>query len=262
MDLSKLNEVIFKKNSENQAQDENMDSGATTGVVDSDEVNILKDITRMFNREDFERLRIIGQFNKGFILATLGESEELFILDQHACDEKTNFERLSQTTEIHGQPLIQTIRLDLSVSERLVLEQNLRILELNGFKLEQRGEVPNEEWHIVQLPISKTVVFNESDLLEVLAKLVEAGSNAIDAASEDGASKGSGVGVHSGFKHKQMMIRPKKVYQMLAMRACRSSIMIGTTLPHTRMQSVAHALAALESPWNCPHGRPTMRFLS
>jgi len=49
---------------------------------------------------------------------------------------------------------------------------------------------------------------------------------------------------------------------MLAMRACRSSIMIGKTLDGTTMRRILDNLADLKSPWNCPHGRPTMRHLA
>jgi DNA mismatch repair protein PMS2 len=44
---------------------------------------------------------VAGQFNKGFIMATLNEND-LFILDQHACDEKFNFENFSKTTVIEA----------------------------------------------------------------------------------------------------------------------------------------------------------------
>jgi DNA mismatch repair protein PMS2 len=89
-------------------------------------------------------------------------------------------------------------------------------------------------------------------------------------------------------------IRPSRVRAMLASRACRSSIMIGHALSKKQMQKVNKSryfntslfgficparqeeltifckkklwkvlshLAELESPWNCPHGRPTMRHL-
>jgi hypothetical protein len=55
--------------------------------------------------------------------------------------------------------------------------------------------------------------------------------------------------------------RPSKVRAMLAMRACRGSIMIGTALSHGQMQQTVARLADLDSPWNCPHGRPTMRHI-
>jgi hypothetical protein len=41
---------------------------------------------------------------------------------------------------------------------------------------------------------------------------------------------------------------------MLAMRACRSSIMIGKALNLRQMRRVLDNLATLQAPWNCPHG--------
>ena len=81
---------------------------------------------------------------------------------------------------------------------------------------------------------------------------------------------------------------PSRVRAMLASRACRSSIMIGDALGRNEMQKVRtlifhgysnllkakllqilihillqilEHLVGLKSPWNCPHGRPTMRHL-
>ena len=47
----------------------------------------------------------------------------------------------------------------------------------------------------------------------------------------------------------------RRVRAMLAMRACRSSIMVGKPLDKARMQRVLQRLSQLDSPWNCPHGR-------
>lgn len=60
---------------------------------------------------------------------------------------------------------------------------------------------------------------------------------------------------------KKRMLRPSKVLAMLAMRACRSSIMIGQHLDRRQMEGVLNSLADLDCPWNCAHGRPTMRHL-
>jgi DNA mismatch repair protein PMS2 len=57
-------------------------------------------------------------------------------------------------------------------------------------------------------------------------------------------------------------MRPSKVRAMLAMRACRGSIMIGRGLDKPQMVRILTHLAGLKSPWNCPHGRPTMRHLA
>jgi DNA mismatch repair protein PMS2 len=37
--------------------------------------------------------------------------------------------------------------------------------------------------------------------------------------------------------------------------------MIGMDLDMKTMKKVVNNLSSLESPWNCPHGRPTMRLL-
>ena len=67
-------------------------------------------LSQMFGKGDFNKLTVIGQFNKGFILCTLNSHQDLFILDQHACDEKFNFETVSRNTVLHCQDLINLIR--------------------------------------------------------------------------------------------------------------------------------------------------------
>lgn len=56
-------------------------------------------------------------------------------------------------------------------------------------------------------------------------------------------------------------IRIPKLVSMFASRACRSAIMIGTALRHTEMRAVVSKLENIDQPWNCPHGRPTMRHI-
>ena len=56
-------------------------------------------------QEKFKQMRVLGQFNLGFIVTALGT--DLFILDQHACDEKVQYETLQRTTTIHEQRLIR-----------------------------------------------------------------------------------------------------------------------------------------------------------
>ena len=48
---------------------------------------------------------------------------------------------------------------------------------------------------------------------------------------------------------------------MFASRACRSSVMIGRALSATDMRKIVTHMGQIEQPWNCPHGRPTIRHL-
>lgn len=59
----------------------------------------------------------------------------------------------------------------------------------------------------------------------------------------------------------QQQFRLPKLVAMYASRACRSAIMIGTALKAQEMQRVVNKLEHVEQPWNCPHGRPTLRHL-
>ena len=79
-------------------------------------------LARVIEKEDFASMDIVGQFNLGFIVARRrkpisGNKEQgseiremmddLFIVDQHAADEKYNFENLQQTTSIKSQKLFR-----------------------------------------------------------------------------------------------------------------------------------------------------------
>ena len=67
------------------------------------------------SKDDFARMRIVGQFNLGFIIAVRERNsggnddgddvEDVFIIDQHASDEKYNFERLQAETVMQVQTL-------------------------------------------------------------------------------------------------------------------------------------------------------------
>jgi DNA mismatch repair protein PMS2 len=63
-----------------------------------------RELRTVLHKEDFAQMRVCGQFNLGFIIARL--RDHLFIVDQHASDEKYRFETLQRTTKMTTQPLI------------------------------------------------------------------------------------------------------------------------------------------------------------
>ncbi|PYH49234.1 ATP-binding mismatch repair protein PMS1 [Aspergillus saccharolyticus JOP 1030-1] len=202
------------------------------------------------SKDDFAQMRIIGQFNLGFILATRTHhdpgsrttKDELFIIDQHASDEKYNFERLQADTVVQNQRLVRPKQLDLTAVEEEIVIENQAALEKNGFVVEvdDSGDEPiGRRCRLVSLPLSREVVFGERDLEELIVLLSEMPSHA---GGED-------------------VPRPTKVRTMFAMRACRSSIMIGKNLTTRQMERVVRNMGTIDKPWNCPHGRPTMRHL-
>lgn len=204
-------------------------------------------------KDDFARMRIIGQFNLGFIIAMRsspkndsdsGNKDELFIIDQHASDEKFNFERLQTETVVQNQRLVQPKTLDLTAVEEEIVLENRAALEKNGFivDIDDSGNEPiGRRCKLVSLPLSKEVVFGVRDLEELIILLSETPSTATQSNT--------------------YIPRPTKVRKMFAMRACRSSIMIGKNLTSRQMEKVVRNMGTIDKPWNCPHGRPTMRHL-
>lgn len=204
------------------------------------------------SKSDFAKMRIAGQFNLGFILAkrqavettdrTKSKTDDLFIIDQHASDEKFNFERLQRETVVGNQRLVQGKTLDLTAVEEEIIMENLPALMKNGFivDVDESGDKPTgQRCQLISLPLSKEVIFDTRDLEELIHLLSE---NPL--AGRDSAAP-----------------RPTKVRKMFAMRACRSSIMIGKTLTERQMMNVVKHMGEIDKPWNCPHGRPTMRHL-
>jgi DNA mismatch repair protein PMS2 len=94
-------------------------------LVDAGVANTEKDekavdaLSRVIEKDDFAMMDIVGQFNLGFIVVRLrktitindsgdpDEMDDLFIVDQHAADEKYNFETLQSTTVIQSQKLLK-----------------------------------------------------------------------------------------------------------------------------------------------------------
>ena len=69
------------------------------------------ELARSLAKEDFEQMEVLGQFNRGFIIAKL--RNDLFIVDQHACDEKYNFETMQATTKLHTQRMVNSMPLEV-----------------------------------------------------------------------------------------------------------------------------------------------------
>lgn len=87
----------------------------------------------LFRKSDFAQMHLIGQFNDAFIIVRSASGTEVFIIDQHAADEKFNFERLLAKCLIKSQPLIQPQRLQIGSVNEAVLRDNLDVFRANGF---------------------------------------------------------------------------------------------------------------------------------
>ncbi|KAG5999408.1 hypothetical protein E4U21_006858 [Claviceps maximensis] len=209
-------------------------------------------LSLMISKSDFAKMRVVGQFNLGFIIAvrprptnitvqsTIDAHDELLIIDQHASDEKFNFEKLQANTIVQSQRLVHPKVLNLTALEEEIVFQNLRALEVNGFQVQidvTDAALVGSRCQLLALPLSRESTFDVRDLEDLISLLADesAGSDYIP--------------------------RPSAVRKMFAMRACRSSIMIGKALTTSQMYTITRHMGELDKPWNCPHGRPTMRHL-
>ena len=223
-------------------------------------------LSLIVSKNDFSGMHIIGQFNLGFILALrpshspsqngnqtsntpkAAVSDELFIIDQHASDEKINFERLQRTTTLQNQRLVHPKPLALTAIEEEIILENSPALVRNGFvvAIDTSGDKPvGGRCSLLSLPMSKEVTFDLSDLEELIALLAESPQ----------------LPAINSFTMEQYVARPSKTRRLFAMRACRSSIMIGRPLSRSQMERLVRRMGKIEKPWNCPHGRPTMRHV-
>ncbi|CAG8648121.1 4318_t:CDS:10 [Paraglomus brasilianum] len=196
-----------------------------------------RELSRVISKEDFIRMKVVGQFNLGFIIVKLDSVSggDLFIVDQHASDEKYNFETLQRQTRLHSQQLISPMQLQFTATEELVAIENMDVLKANGFELQVDDKAPpTRRLKLVAQPMSKNTVFGTKDLEELIFLLAERPGE---------------------------MVRCSQVRNMFASRACRKSVMIGDPLNKRQMKQIVNNMGTISQPWNCPHGRPTMRHL-
>lgn len=96
--------------------------------------NAEAELQKEISKDCFAKMEILGQFNLGFIIAKL--DTDLFIVDQHATDEKYNFETLQNTVQLQHQPLAVPQTLNLTAVNEMILMDHLSVFEKNGFKFE------------------------------------------------------------------------------------------------------------------------------
>ena len=185
-----------------------------------------------FLKENFRNLEVLGQYNNGFLVTYLAANGELFIIDQHASDEKHNFENLLRQP-LKSQPLVSPIRIDCQQIEIEIVRQNAHVFEQNGFRFEIEEAGGRSCVLLRSLPFQDhNLRFDRDDFLEIFN--------------------------HLSLEHANTFFRPYKIQKKIATRACHMSITIGDALKRPQMRQILENLARLESPWNCPHGRPTM----
>jgi DNA mismatch repair protein PMS2 len=85
---------------------------------------------------------------------------ELFIFDQHACDEKYTFEMLQKNLSIKVQPLIQPIQMNIPAIDEDIVLNAMQIFQQNGFHFDFcADDLPGSRLRLKTVPFSKFTFF-------------------------------------------------------------------------------------------------------
>ncbi len=189
-------------------------------IIEEPELN--KDLKNM----DFH---VIGQAQGTYIVATTKEG--LYLIDQHAAQERINYEKVMQLFEEKKietiKPLIP-ITIELSTSDFLKVKRNIETLEKLGFKIEEFG--------------INTFTIKEHPTWLKDGKEVEIINNIFETISE------------LGDKFSQV----KYNNQVIATIACKMSVRANTRLSIEAMEEILKELVLCKNPYNCAHGRPSI----
>ncbi|XP_955189.1 DNA mismatch repair protein, putative [Theileria annulata] len=272
------------------------------------------------NPQVFEKMELIGQFNKSFIITKLTFPDiktkynfSLYVIDQHAADEKAKyhvtvlaqaapitiisiqlFSSLSGST-LHSYRISSLSRgywlviyplrglINMSEINRIdtifntskffkinnvqVAENSMNVLLSNGFDIKVCREkeflvfndgdvcmssVLTEKIgrgvYVNTLPQILGKVLGEDDFIDFLNEL-----STIDYIENNQQSDYIwGLG---------NIPRPHKIWSILASKACKSSVRAGDGLTNGQMKNIIKKMGTLIHPWNCPHGRPSIKCL-
>lgn len=191
------------------------------------------------NKRSFEDMQVLGQFNRGFILARL--DKHVFIIDQHATDERANYEEQLNKSPLVEQKMVHPKPLYLNSIQESAIINNLEELKKKGFQFVVNEEKPAG----YRVLLSATSICKGQGMDEHLTR--EDLEELIDVLLDSPNSFSS--------------YALKKVRNVAASRACRKSVMIGDQLSWSQMNDIVFKMSNLENPWICAHNRPTIRHL-
>tara|TARA_Y100000310_G_scaffold227412_1_gene229663 strand:- start:1216 stop:2919 length:1704 start_codon:yes stop_codon:yes gene_type:complete len=168
--------------------------------------------------------KILGQINKLYVICE--DTRGLLIVDQHAAEERVNYERFLdqvRTKKVEKQQLLEPIIITLEPSEITFIEHSLELFSSMGFEIELFGK---RQYQIRKVP--KVFSHMTQDLFFSM----------LDAMSSEPIEK----------------IQHEKA----AMMACKASVKAGDSLTTPVITQIIERLSQCKNPYTCPHGRPTI----
>ncbi|MGQ9502240.1 MAG: DNA mismatch repair endonuclease MutL [Anaerolineae bacterium] len=177
-------------------------------------------------------LRVLGQLALTYVIAE--GPDGLYLIDQHAAHERVLFEEIKRqytTAAVSKQQLLPPLLLELTPGQAAVLEAEHAILSQIGFEIEPFGSYT---YRLCAVPEILTSSDPATALSDILAELAEGGVPLARHTDE----------------------------RVITTVCKRAAIKAGQSLSLREMQELIHRLEQCEAPRTCPHGRPTMLYLS
>lgn len=176
----------------------------------------------------FPNLRIIGQFNKTYILAEY--DEVLYMIDQHAAHEKILFEKYLKSIEegdIVVQQLLVPNLIDLTIDDFCYYEENSEVFTIAGFSIENFG---GNTIAIKEVPYFLGKLDPKNLFINILDNIKSLGSG------------------------KTTEVK----YNRIATLACKAAVKANDSLNQMEMEKLINDLKYIDDPFHCPHGRPVI----
>lgn len=182
----------------------------------------------IYREAKFPKLRVIGQFNKTYILAEYDST--LYLIDQHAAHEKILFEKYSSDIakkKVEIQPLMIPLVVTLPTEDYLYYDENKEIFEKAGFKISDFGD---NSIRIEEVPY----FLDKLNPTELITSMIN-------------NLKKMGTGETVEVK-----------YNKIASMSCRAAVKANDVLSILEMENLIEDLRYINDPFHCPHGRPTI----
>lgn len=182
----------------------------------------------IYREAKFPKLRVIGQFNKTYILAEYDFT--LYLIDQHAAHEKILFEKYSSDIakkKVEIQPLMIPLVVTLPTEDYLYYDENKEIFEKAGFKISDFGD---NSIRIEEVPY----FLDKLNPTELITSMIN-------------NLKKMGTGETVEVK-----------YNKIASMSCRAAVKANDVLSILEMENLIEDLRYINDPFHCPHGRPTI----
>jgi len=198
------------------------DGAGTQRTLTGEGVDTTPDLDRL------PSLSVLGQFDDTYLVCE-GEAG-LLLVDQHAADERINYERLRAelTGETTAQELATPVELSVTAGEAATLSAHGDALARLGFHADLTDD---RTVRVTAVPAAFSETLPPETLRDVLAEFVAR------EAPEDVADLAEGL---------------------LADLACHPSITGNTSLTEGSVLDLLAALDDCENPYACPHGRPVV----